>query len=52
MEKNKVKDFIDEKYNYQGFDGLILTNRTPEEIDKELEILKKESDKLTDWPKM
>lgn len=32
------------------WDGIATTDRTPEEIEAELQRLKEESDKLTDWP--
>lgn len=34
------------------YDGLVFTGLSAEELDKEYERLKKESDKLTDWPEM
>lgn len=34
------------------YDGLVFTDRSIEELDKEYEKLKEESDKLTDWPEM
>lgn len=33
-------------------DGVVLTDRTPEEIQKEIDRLKKESEKLTEWPEV
>ena len=33
-------------------DAIISSDKTAEELDKELKRLKEESDKLTEWPKM
>ena len=34
------------------YDGIIFSGLSSEELDKEYERLKEESDKLTDWPEM
>ena len=49
MGRNKDK----EKSKDLGYyDGLIFTGLSPEELDKEIERLKKESDEREDWPPM
>lgn len=46
--KNKAKDKkIDRELG--DYDGLVFTGLSPEDLDKEIERLKKESDELEDW---
>lgn len=42
----------DKKQVLGYFDGFVPSGLTPEELDKRLEELKEESDKLTEWPEM
>ncbi|WP_279139660.1 hypothetical protein [Faecalicoccus pleomorphus] len=50
--KKKKKGKDKEEKNLGYYDGIIFSGLSPEELDKEYERLKEESDKLTDWPEM
>lgn len=41
-----------DQINRDYVDAILSYDMTPEELDKELDRLKEESDKLTEWPKM